>query len=62
MNLEGRISRETGDALAALGHDVQWWPERTARAASVCALLIEPAEGLFHAGADFRRANYALGW
>ena len=27
LNLEQRIPRATGEALASLGHDVRWWPE-----------------------------------
>ncbi len=62
LNLEGRISREVGQALAAKGHDVQWLPDRTARTGGVCAVLFDQDTGVFHAAADFRRAGYALGW
>lgn len=62
LNLEGRIAREVGEALGVLGHQVQWLPDRTARTGGVCALRIDADSGIFHAGADFRRAAYALGW
>jgi gamma-glutamyltranspeptidase/glutathione hydrolase len=62
INLEGRISRDVGNELAAKGHDVQWLPDRTARTGGVCAILFEQDAGVFHAAADFRRAGYALGW
>jgi gamma-glutamyltranspeptidase/glutathione hydrolase len=62
LNLESRIARETGDALAKLGHKVEWWPDMIWRAASVCAILVDPKKGVLHAGADPRRPAYALGW
>ena len=48
--------------LARLGHKVQWWPERTWLAGSVCAILRDGASGLMLAGADPRRTAYAIGW
>src|SRR6267154_5051839 len=36
--VESRIARETGDALAARGHRVAWWPERIWRAGAVCTI------------------------
>ena len=62
LNLEGRIARETADALATLGHRVEWWPDRTSRAGGMCLLKIDAETGILHAGADSRRAAYALGW
>ena len=62
INLEGRIPQEVGAALAAKGHDMQWFPDRTARTGGVCAVLFDQGKGIFHAAADFRRAGYALGW
>ena len=62
LNLEGRIPSDTGEALAALGHRVEWWPDRTSRAGGVGMVEFDAATGVFHAGADFRRAAYALGW
>lgn len=62
LNLEGRIARETGDTLAALGHKVEWWPDMIWRAAAVCAIRVDENNGVLHAGADPRRPAYALGW
>ncbi len=62
LNLESRIARETGDALAELGHKVEWWPDMIWRAAAVCAIRVDQERGVLHAGADPRRPAYALGW
>ena len=62
LNLEGRIARETGGALASLGHGIEWWPDRTSRAGGVCMLGVDAERGILEAGADPRRAAYALGW
>ncbi len=58
---EARIPAETRDALAALGHGVEAWPERTRKAGALCAIRIDPETEFLHAGADFRRAGYAMG-
>ncbi|MEI6158280.1 MAG: gamma-glutamyltransferase [Roseococcus sp.] len=60
--IEGRIDRATGDALAARGHQVAWWPDRIWRAGAVCAIQADQASGILTAGADPRRASYAVGW
>jgi gamma-glutamyltranspeptidase/glutathione hydrolase len=60
--LESRIARETGDELAARGHQVRWWPERIWRAGAVCAIHADLTTGILTAGADPRRPGYALGW
>lgn len=62
LNLERRIDRPVGEELAALGHDVKWWPELEWRAGSVCAITSDPRSGLLSGGADPRRPAYALGW
>jgi gamma-glutamyltranspeptidase/glutathione hydrolase len=62
LNLENRIPAATGDALAALGHKVAWWPEIEWRAGAVCAIRVDPDTGILHGGADPRRPAYALGW
>ena len=62
LNLEAKIPKETGEALSAMGHDVQWWPKTTSRAGGVCAIRIDTAAGRFDAAADFRRCGYAIGW
>jgi gamma-glutamyltranspeptidase/glutathione hydrolase len=60
--LESRIDRKTGDELAERGHRVAWWPERIWRAGAVCAIHADLETGVKTAGADPRRASYAVGW
>ena len=62
LNLEADLGATTGAALAALGHKIEWWPERKYAAGSVCAILSDLATGVKWAGADPRRTAYALGW
>ena len=62
LNLEGRIERHTGEELAAMGHRIEWWPDRTSRSGGMCLLEIDIERGILQAGADCRRASYALGW
>lgn len=61
LNLEARIERPTGDALAALGHKVEWWPDWTWLAGAVCAIVADHETGILSGGADPRRPSYALG-
>ena len=62
VTMEGAIEARVGEALTAMGHDVEWWPERTFRAGGVCAATRDTRTGLVAAGADPRRPGYALGW
>ena len=62
LNLEGRIARSTGDALAKLGHKIEWWPDWKWLAGSVCAIVADHQRGMIAGGADPRRPGYALGW
>ncbi len=62
LALEGRVARETGEALQALGHRVFWWPDWTWLAGAPCAIAVDPHSGVRSAGADPRRPAYALGW
>lgn len=62
LNLEGRIDRSVGDALAARGHDVEWWPDWTRIAGNVCAIVVDHERGTLAAGADARAEAYAAGW
>lgn len=50
------------DALAAMGHVIQPWPELGWRAGGVCAIAVDPETGDRVAGADPRRECYALAW
>lgn len=62
LDLEAGVGRATGDALAALGHRVQWLPDRSIRTAGVCAIVADRARGILFGGADPRRAARAMGW
>lgn len=62
MNLEGRYPKEVGDALAAMGHKVVWWPDWTVTAGSSCFIVKDTETGLIIGGADVRRESYAVGW
>ncbi|MBI1200637.1 MAG: gamma-glutamyltransferase family protein [Phenylobacterium sp.] len=60
LHLETGVGEAVGEALTARGHDVNWWPDLTWRAGSVC--LVDYAQGLYAGAADPRRPCYALGW
>jgi gamma-glutamyltranspeptidase/glutathione hydrolase len=60
--IESRFPEATIASLEKLGHDVELWPEKSWSMGSVCAILRDAATGLLHAGADPRRAGYALAW
>jgi gamma-glutamyltranspeptidase/glutathione hydrolase len=62
LNLEADLGEATGAALAALGHKIEWWPERKYAAGSVGAILSDLEAGVKWAGADPRRTAYAVGW
>ncbi|HEV8633902.1 MAG TPA: gamma-glutamyltransferase family protein [Chloroflexota bacterium] len=62
LRLEERAGASAFDGLAALGHDVQPWPDWHPAAGSVCAIWIDHGRGTLTAGADPRRVAYALGW
>lgn len=60
--LESRISKATGDALAARGHKIGWWDDMTWLAGAVCTIVNDHKRGVLHGGADPRRPAYVLGW
>ncbi|HLI11008.1 MAG TPA: gamma-glutamyltransferase [Alphaproteobacteria bacterium] len=62
LTVERNVGDKTLDALAALGHDVKPWPERSWHAGSVCAVLHDRKEGVWMGAADPRRSSYAVGW
>jgi gamma-glutamyltranspeptidase/glutathione hydrolase len=62
LDLETGIGSATGDALAALGHRVQWLPELSIGTAGVCAIVADREAGILYGGADPRRAARAMGW
>jgi gamma-glutamyltranspeptidase/glutathione hydrolase len=61
LMIEARIDEEVRNALSRLGHRVEVWPERTRKAGALSAIRIDHETGFLHAGADFRRAGYAMG-
>ena len=61
LNLESRFDRSTVDGLARLGHKVAPWGEIDWHAGAVCAVRVNPENGLLEGGADPRRPCYALG-
>jgi len=60
--VEQSIGAQTVSALKQLGHDIELWPEKSWSAGAVCAIRRAPDTGLLHAGADPRRAAYAIAW
>ncbi|MDP6788175.1 MAG: gamma-glutamyltransferase [Rhodospirillales bacterium] len=67
LYLQGNTAPETAQALAALGHDIHWWPEGGPENTSmdingVCLVRHDVKSGLRTAGADPRRVAYGLGW
>ena len=62
LDLERGVGGATGDALAALGHAVQWLPDLSISTAGVCAIVAERERGILYGGADPRRAARAMGW
>jgi gamma-glutamyltranspeptidase/glutathione hydrolase len=61
LMVEAGIPPQIREPLKALGHDVEAWPERTRKAGALCAIRIDAETGFLHAGADCRRAGYAMG-
>jgi gamma-glutamyltranspeptidase / glutathione hydrolase len=62
LNLEDRISEETGKELSRMGHDVARWPAWTWKAGGMCMIVGDLETGVLEAGADPRRPSYAVGW
>jgi gamma-glutamyltranspeptidase/glutathione hydrolase len=62
LNLEARFPEEVISDLARRGHQIERWPEWIWLAGAVCAILSDKKQGVLHAGADPRRAAYAMGW
>ena len=60
LAVEARVPQATRDRLAAQGHDVKDWPERTWLAGTVEMVMTEPRRGMLAAGADPRRPAYAI--
>jgi gamma-glutamyltranspeptidase/glutathione hydrolase len=62
LNIEGRVPPAITDELARRGHKVERWPDWIWLAGAVCAIRSDTRRGVKEAGADPRRAAYALGW
>jgi gamma-glutamyltranspeptidase/glutathione hydrolase len=62
VDLEQAIGRPTGDALGAIGHQVNWLPDLSLKTASVCAVSADLASGKLYGAADPRRTGRAMGW
>jgi gamma-glutamyltranspeptidase/glutathione hydrolase len=62
LNLEGRFDDKVAKDLAGRGHKIEHWPDWAWLAGAVCAILVDKKRGTLEAGADPRRAAYALGW
>jgi gamma-glutamyltranspeptidase/glutathione hydrolase len=67
LYVQGDTPRETADALAALGHDIHWWPQRGPENTSTdingpCLIQHDLKTGVKTGGADPRRMAYGLGW
>ena len=65
--LQGSLSPATGEALASLGHRIDWYPERGPANTSpdisgVGVIRKDLASGVMTGGADPRRPTYGLGW
>lgn len=61
LAVEGRVSRDVRDGLAALGHVIRDLPDMSPAAAGMCAIR-ELGPGSLEGGADPRRESYAIGW
>jgi gamma-glutamyltranspeptidase / glutathione hydrolase len=62
LAVEGRIAEPVITELARRGHEIQRWPDWIWSAGAVCAILADRRRGILEAGADPRRAAYAIGW
>ncbi|ALM82576.1 gamma-glutamyltransferase family protein [Bordetella sp. N] len=62
LMIEDLINREVGDQLAAMGHTVKWWRDRSWRAGAMCAVRHDLTTDIRWGGADPRRPAYAAGW
>ena len=62
LAVEGRIPEPVTAELARRGQQIQRWPDWIWTAGAVCAILADRRRGVLEAGADPRRAAYAIGW
>ena len=62
LAIERRVPAATVKALEAMGHTIELLPEYTAGVGGMQGILVNQATGTMTAGADPRRAGYAIGW
>jgi gamma-glutamyltranspeptidase / glutathione hydrolase len=62
LDVEQGIGKPTGDALAAMGHQVNWLPDLSLKTAGVCAISADVKNGKLYGAADPRRTGRAMGW
>jgi gamma-glutamyltranspeptidase/glutathione hydrolase len=60
--MERRVSAATRERLQAMGHTIRALPEFTAAVGGMQGILVDQKKGTMAAGADPRRAGYAVGW
>ncbi|MCD7097603.1 gamma-glutamyltransferase [Stenotrophomonas sp. MMGLT7] len=60
--MESRIPQAVSDALAAMGHPVERLDAYTPGVGGMQGILVDGEHGTMSAGADPRRAGYAIGW
>ncbi|MFC4276450.1 gamma-glutamyltransferase family protein [Achromobacter aloeverae] len=61
LMIEDLVDRAVGEQLAAIGHTVKWWRDRSWRAGAMCAVRHDLVSGIRWGGADPRRPAYAAG-
>jgi gamma-glutamyltranspeptidase/glutathione hydrolase len=62
LAIEARIPAVVIAELAGRGHEIQHWPDWIWTAGAVCAIEVDKGRGVIEAGADPRRAAYAIGF
>jgi gamma-glutamyltranspeptidase / glutathione hydrolase len=62
LAIEARIPERVIADLARRGHEIHRWPDWIWTAGAVCAIDLDKKRGVIEAGADPRRAAYALGF
>jgi gamma-glutamyltranspeptidase/glutathione hydrolase len=62
LDLERNIGEAAGESLSALGHEINWLPERSINTAGVCAIVADRQAQVLYGGADPRRSGRAMGW
>jgi len=62
VSIERRVPSEVRTALEAMGHAFRPLPEFSAAVGGMQGILVDPKKGTMAAGADPRRAGYAVGW